>query len=144
MDVVLRPAGPADLEFTYRTRRAAFRPHVERTGTWDEGEQRRLHERRFSEQDVRMVVHDGQDVGLVALAVEGRRLRLNQLFLLPGSQGRGIGRVCVRLILEEARTAGRSVTLRVLKVNPRARAFFEESGFRPVGETETHDLLESA
>ncbi len=43
---------------------------------------------------------------------------------------------------EEARGLGRPVRLRVLKVNPRARAFYERLGFRRTGETDTHDLME--
>jgi RimJ/RimL family protein N-acetyltransferase len=37
---------------------------------------------------------------------------------------------------------GVPVRLRVLKVNPRALAFFERLGFARAGETETHVLLE--
>jgi RimJ/RimL family protein N-acetyltransferase len=46
------------------------------------------------------------------------------------------------LVMEEARGLGRPVRLRVLKVNPRARAFHERLGFRRIGETDTHDLME--
>jgi RimJ/RimL family protein N-acetyltransferase len=34
------------------------------------------------------------------------------------------------------------VRLRVLKVNPRALAFYRRLGFTCTGETETHDLME--
>lgn len=46
------------------------------------------------------------------------------------------------LVMEEARALRVPVRLRVLKVNPRARAFYERLGFVCAGETETHDLME--
>ena len=67
-----------------------------------------------------------------------------QLFLLPEHQGRQIGRRCMLLIMEEARQLGLPVRLRVMKVNPRALAFYERLGFTCTGETDTHDLMESA
>jgi RimJ/RimL family protein N-acetyltransferase len=45
-------------------------------------------------------------------------------------------------IMEEAHGRGVSVRLRVLKVNPRARVFYERLGFVRAGETGTHDLME--
>ena len=48
------------------------------------------------------------------------------------------------LIMEEARQLGLSVRLRVMKVNPRALAFYERQGFMRTGETDTHDLMEWA
>lgn len=44
--------------------------------------------------------------------------------------------------LAEARQLGLPVRLRVMKVNPRALAFYEGLEFMRVGETETHDLME--
>ncbi len=67
---------------------------------------------------------------------------MNQLFLLPEYQSKGIGRECMLRVIEEARRLGLPVRLRVLKVNPRALAFYERLGFARTGETETHHLME--
>ena len=45
------------------------------------------------------------------------------------------------LVMEQAREIGLPIRLRVLKNNPRARAFYERLGFGCVGETDTHDLF---
>jgi GNAT superfamily N-acetyltransferase len=60
---------------------------------------------------------------------EPRGLTVNQLFLLPEYQGQDIGRRCLRLVMDEARRLGLPVRLRVLKVNPRALAFYQRLGF---------------
>jgi GNAT superfamily N-acetyltransferase len=69
-------------------------------------------------------------------------VKVNQLFLLPEHQGQGIGRRCMLAVMEEARGLGLPVRLRVLKVNPRALAFYGRLGFVRTGETDSHDLME--
>lgn len=144
MTVALRKAGPGDREFAYEVRRTAFRRYVEKVEGWDDARERRRHAQRFEAQDFRVVTVDGADVGIVALVVAPDCVKLNQMFILPAHQGREIGRRCMVLVLEEARGLGRPVRLRVLKINPWARAFYERLGFRRTGETDTHDLLERA
>ncbi len=141
-DLVLRRAVPKDSEFAFATKRAAFRACVDKVWGWNEDEQRRLHESRFAAQDFRVVTLAGIDIGIMAVALAPDCVKLNQLFLLPDHQSKGIGRACMLLIMEEARLLGRPVRLRVLKVNPRAAAFFERLGFMPAGETATHVLME--
>ena len=141
-DLVLRPAGPNDSEFAYCAKEAAFRPYVEKVWGWDEAEQRRVHEERFAAQDFRVISVAGTDVGIMAVVVAPDCLKLNQLFLLPEHQAKGIGSACMRLIMAEARQLGLPVRMRVLKVNPRARAFCERLGFVRTGQTDTHDLME--
>ena len=140
--LTLREAGPGDSAFAYRVKRAAFKPYAEGTWGWDEDEQRRHHARRFAAQEFRIINAGGVDVGVVALAVAANCVKLNQMFILPEHQGRGIGRRCMGLIIDEARQLGRPIRLRVLKVNPRAVAFYQRLGFARTGETDTHVLME--
>ena len=140
--VTLRKAGPKDGEFAYRVKRAAFREYVEKVWGWDEDEQRRLHEQRFRSQNFRVINLAGTDVGIVAVVAAPDCVHVNQLFLLPEHQGKGIGRACMALIIEEGRRLGLPVRLRVLKVNQRAQAFFQGLGFVRTGQTDTHVLME--
>jgi GNAT superfamily N-acetyltransferase len=142
IDLTLRQAGPNDSEFAYCTKRAAFKGYVEKIEAWDEYEQRQLHERRFGEQDFRVINQAGTDVGIIGVVKAPDCVKVNQLFLLPEHQGKDIGRRCMLLIMEEARRLGLPVRLRVMKVNPRALAFFERLGFVRIDETDTHHLME--
>ena len=143
-DVALRKATAADSEFAYLVKKAAFKCYAEKVWGWDEGEQRRLHERRFQSRDFRVVVHGGKDVGVAAVVAGPDCLEVKQLFILPEHQGVGIGAKCMSLLAEEARKAGLPIRLRVLKVNPRALAFYEREGYSRTGETDTHILMEKA
>jgi ribosomal protein S18 acetylase RimI-like enzyme len=137
--LTLRKATPNDSEFAYRAKRAVFKEYVE---GWDEDEQRQLHQQRFGAQDFRVINLSGTDVGIIAVVVTPDCLTVNQLFLLPEHQGKGIGHRCMLIILEDARQLGLPVRLRVMKVNPRALAFYQRLGFVRTGETATHYLME--
>ncbi|MEW5994475.1 MAG: GNAT family N-acetyltransferase [Candidatus Zixiibacteriota bacterium] len=142
--LTLRKARLNDSEFAYCTKRAAFREYVEKVWGWNEDQQRQLHEQRFGVQDFRVINVACTDVGIMAVVVAPDCVKVNQLFLLPEHQGKGIGRECMLLIIDEACRLGLPVRLRVLKVNPRALAFFQRLGFLRTGETETHVLMERA
>lgn len=142
MDTIVRTATPNDSEFAYCVKRAAFKEYVEKVWGWDEAEQRRLHEQRSRTQEFRVINVGGTDVGIMAVVVAPDCVNVHQLFLLPEHQGKGIGRECMMLIMEEARRLGLPVRLRVLKVNPRAMTFYQRLGFKRTGETDSHDLME--
>ena len=132
--LVLRQAKAEDSEFAFGVRAAAF--------GWDEGEERRRHERRFREQEFEVIEWEGEPAGIVALAMSEDCLWLKQICIAPSHQGRGIGGACLRRLLERAEKRGVPVRLQSLKVNPRALVFYERHGFRRTGETDTHYLLE--
>ena len=139
--LTLRQAVPEDSELAYSTRKAAFREYVEQVRGWNEEKERQIHEGRFLPQNFRIIDLAGVDVGYMATVVEPGCLKLNQLFILPEYQGRGIGGECMARLLEEARAIGLPVRLRALKVNVRAIAFYERLGFAIVGETGTHFVM---
>jgi GNAT superfamily N-acetyltransferase len=123
--LTLRKAGPNDSEFAYCAKKAALREYVEKVWDWNEEEQRLFHERRFVAQDFRVINLAGTDVGTMAVVVAPDCVKVNGLFLVPEYQGKGIGRRCMLVVMEEARQLGLPVRLQVLKVNPRALAFYE-------------------
>lgn len=140
----LRQAAATDSEFAYRVKKLAFKTYVEKVGGWDEAEQRQLHERRFASQDFRVIQWSGVDVGVLATVRKHDCLKINQLFILPEHQSKGVGRACMMRIIDDAAASRTPVRLQVLKVNCRAAAFFERLGFDRVDETDTHVRMEFA
>jgi GNAT superfamily N-acetyltransferase len=115
---------------------------VEQVWGWDEEEQRALHDRRFSSQDFRVIQVSGMDVGILALVREPECMRVNQMFILPEHQNKGVGTACMRRIMGDAARLGVPVRLQVLKVNARAAAFYERLGFCRISERENHVAME--
>lgn len=141
-DLKLRKAMPEDSEFAYRVKKLAFKAYVDQVWGWNEDEQRQLHEQRFVSQDFQVIQVSGHDIGIMACVQQPDHVKVNQIFLLPAYQNRGIGTVCMRCILERALASGRAVQLQVLKVNGRAVAFYRRLGFTCIGESETHLVFE--
>ena len=138
----LRKAATADNEFAYQTKKASFREYLEKASGWNEEEQRQLHQRRFDAHDFRIIEVAGKDVGIMAMSHQSDCINLHQLFILPDCQGRGIGGACLKLIVKDADVLKLPIRLRVLKVNPRALAFYQRLGFKQTGESDDHILME--
>ena len=139
----LRNAGPADKRFAYEVKRAAMREYVEIVWGWDEDQQWQLHDRRFDEQDFQVISVGGEDVGIMSVVARPDCVSVNQVYVLPEHQGRGIGRLCMLAVMERAKGLGLPVRLQVMKVNPRAAAFYRRLGFTVTGETETHVQMQA-
>ncbi len=140
----MRAATEQERQLTYQVKKAAFREYVEKVFGWDEAEQVRLHNRRFSRDVFKIISVADVDVGFMVSSIEHDCIHLKQLFLLPEHQGRGVGQICMAQVLAAAQSLNLPVRLRVLKVNPRALAFYERLGFVQTSETDTHHFLELA
>jgi len=138
----LRKATVDDSKFAYQTKKAALREYVEKVWGWDEDEQRKLHERRFASQDFQVMQMSDIDVGILAIVWQPDCVKVNQMFILPEYQSRGIGAACIMRIIGDAAISKLPVRLQVLKVNHRAVAFYQRFGFRSIGESDTHVLME--
>jgi ribosomal protein S18 acetylase RimI-like enzyme len=79
-----------------------------------------------------VLLHDGEPVGLMKLAISPDTWELLQLQLSPRLQGRGIGRALLDELLADPDAAGVDVTLSLLKANP-AKRLYERLGFVQVG-----------
>ena len=136
--VKLRKAGATDSEFVFTVKKAAFREYVAQIWGWDDTYQRNLHNRRFASQDIRIIQFHGTDVGFLSASNTSDALKVDQLYILPEYQGKGIGATCMKCIIDDANREQKPVTLQVLKINTRATAFYQKLGFIIVDENATH------
>jgi ribosomal protein S18 acetylase RimI-like enzyme len=141
-DITLRKATFDDSEFTYQTKKVSFKTYVEKVWGWDELEQRKIHKRRFIEQEFNIIQVSGTDVGLLSVAQNDNFIKVNQIFLLPKYQGRGIGKYCMEKIITDAEKNNYPIQLSVLKVNKQATAFYYRLGFNKISESNTHIMFE--
>ena len=138
----LRDARPDDFELVFRIKRGAMKEYVAATWGWDEAEQRRISRRRFEAGGTRIVLVRDTPVGCIRVVRSPDEIRILTIFLLVEWQSRGVGTAVVGDILSEADDTVRPVRLRVLRVNERARTFYERFGFDVVETTETHVVME--
>jgi ribosomal protein S18 acetylase RimI-like enzyme len=93
---------------------------------------------RFDPTHQRIVVAEGQAIGVLEVKERPSELFLANLRILPAFQRQGWGTRILRDLLRQANDAGVLVTLQVLQVNLAARRFYERLGFIVTGETPTH------
>jgi len=137
-ELSIRKAEATDSEFVFAVKKAAFREYVEQIWGWEDTYQRDLHNRRFASQDIRIVQFDGTDVGFLSTRNTPDTFKVDQLYILPEYQRKGIGAACMKRIIDNAKRGQKPVTLQVLKINTRATAFYQRLGFTIVDENATH------
>lgn len=77
---------------------------------------------------------DGAAVGCGALRLtDDGRGEVKRMYVRPSSQGRGVGRIILDRLEEEARLRGvGALVLEMGDLQPSARALYESAGFKPV------------
>jgi ribosomal protein S18 acetylase RimI-like enzyme len=127
--ITLRACTVADGEFAFETVVATMKDYA--IATW--GEWREDHARADTvvgaHRDCSQVIElNGTRIGLLRVTRHAGHHQLEQLYLVPAQQNRGIGEHLLSAVVAEAHGEGKSVRLRVLKVNP-AQAFYARHGF---------------
>ena len=140
--VTVRDAGPADSETAYHVKKMALIAQRGNPEKWDDVEQRRLHALRFNSQAYKLIYVEEEPVGVMAVVVMTDCIQVNQFFILPAMQGRGIGHGAMRQLLETADRGRLPVRLQVTKNNRRAIGFYAVLGFVGVDGNDTHYTLE--
>ncbi|MFJ2542512.1 GNAT family N-acetyltransferase [Microbacterium sp. NPDC087589] len=108
-------------------RAVVMRPDLERLGRYDPVRVRQRFLDAFVPENTRVIVVDGEDVGLVAVRHERDALWIEHFYLAPESQGRGIGAAVLAHLLADG-DGTRPFRLNVLQSSP-ARRLYERHGF---------------
>jgi ribosomal protein S18 acetylase RimI-like enzyme len=108
---------------------------------WDEQVQAERFRQRFDPGRQRIVVAEGQAIGVLEMEERPSEHFLANLRILPAFQRQGWGARILRDLLRQANDAGVPVTLQVLQVNLAARRLYERLGIIVIGETPTHYQL---
>jgi ribosomal protein S18 acetylase RimI-like enzyme len=131
-EITLRPATEDDVPFLLALRHETMDAHLVASGIAPALEEhlRRVLYRLDCAQIVQMA---GQAVGLMKVSRDGRDWILIQIQLTQASRGQGVGRQLIQSVIDEARKAGASLSLGVLKANPAVR-LYQRLGFTVVEE----------
>lgn len=132
--LTFRAANQEDLPYLVELRLATMAAHEAVAGVARSSEQTLARVLAGFDQ-ARILVRDGQPIGLLKVLREGSAWRILQFQIEPTHQRGGIGTLVLRDLLAEAKTTGASLRLAVLKTNP-ARHLYERLGFVTVGENE--------
>ncbi len=141
-EVSFRKARASDSEFIFTVKKAAYREYVEQVWGWDDNYQWERHNKEFASHDFHIIQFNGTDVGILVISHTSDALKINQIYILPEYQGKGIGSACLARIIDDANLEEKSVVLQVLKVNTRGIDLYRRLGFTIVGENSIYFQME--
>jgi len=133
MEIHLRNAGPADLDFARSLYFETMRGMIESLFGWEQSHQEESFGKWFDLQEASIIVADGSDVGWMQIRTDEQEVFLGSLYVKPEMQRRGISTHVVRELITRCQCSSKTLTLAVMKANP-AIHLYERLGFRV-----THD-----
>ncbi len=131
--LTLRPATESDMPFLLELRRQTMDVHLAASGV-TASDADHLGRVRSAFHCANVVLLAGEPVGLLKVLRAGRQWKLMQVQLTPAVQGKGMGAMLLRSLIEQVRSEGASLSLSVLRANP-ARRLYDRLGFVIVAET---------
>jgi GNAT superfamily N-acetyltransferase len=135
VDIRLRAASEEDFSFARNVYFETMRWTIERLFGWDQVREERNFAQFFKLDEVRIITADAHDVGWIQEQVDAATINLGSFYLVPPMQRHGIGTQVLQMLLAQARSQSKAVTLTVVKTN-RAHHFYEKQGFRVTHEDE--------
>ncbi|WEM44138.1 GNAT family N-acetyltransferase (plasmid) [Photobacterium sp. DA100] len=142
MELSLRSATESDIGFLLTLRDKTMRSYLEEAGmpTCREEYEKRI---RYQFDHAKIVEMAGKPIGLFKAAYNSEQnyWSLIQIQIAPEYQGMKIGRRLIGQLIEQAKVAGATVGLSVIKTNP-ARDLYSRLGFKVVGSSGSELIME--
>jgi ribosomal protein S18 acetylase RimI-like enzyme len=149
--VRVRDATPDDCDFLCRVY-ASTRAEELAATDWSDEQKAQFCQMQFVAQDAyyrqhyrtaqfSVIERDGVGVGRLYVDRWTREIRIMDIAIFPEYRGGGIGTQLLRELMEEAQTAGKTLSIHVEKFNPALR-LYERLGFRPIEDKGVYLLME--
>lgn len=136
----LRPAEERDQAFLYQVKKQSNFDYISALWGWDEDAQRRDFARDFQQlREFSVITVDGADAGFLQLQRGADFLNVAEIHLLPPFQGRGVGSAVLKSV--QAESTGLPVLIGCFRANRRAYQLYQQLGFTPITENDTHFIL---
>jgi ribosomal protein S18 acetylase RimI-like enzyme len=148
--ISLRPITPADEDFLARVYASSRADELAITG-WTEQLKADFCRTQFNAQSAyytanypgasfQIIEQDGWPVGRVYVDRWEKEIRIVDITVLPEFRGSGIGTNLLRELQDEARTAGKSITIHVERFN-RALTLYQRLGFEQIADKGVYLLM---
>jgi ribosomal protein S18 acetylase RimI-like enzyme len=149
--ISLRPVTSEDEAFLYEVYASTRRDEMIAWG-WDRAQQDMFLRMQFQAQhqayemedegtETNIILLEEKPVGRLIVNRTEDEIQLTDIALLTEYRSRGVGAALIKNLFDEARRAGKTVRLHVLK-NNRAIRLYERLGFKTTGENGVHFQME--
>ena len=143
MTIQQRSVSVLDYDWLFELHREAYMDVITRQfGTWDEQEQLKLFHETWRSHNVTVITIHKEPVGMFQYNQRNDHLWLAEIQIATKYQNNGIGTKVILDLILKARKLGLALRLRVLHKNHRAISLYNRMGFRQIGDTEHHHIME--
>ena len=98
-----------------------------------------LHQQMQDNHHFFIIYNAGIPIGFVSYSeIEPKLYKLHKIYVLPGQQGRGTGRMVMQLVLERVKGEGATALQLNVNRNNKAYAFYQKLGFVALREEDIH------
>ena len=142
----LRPAVDGDYDFIWQLAVTTMREYVAAVWGWNEQWQADRFRTNFDVAKWQIIEMDGQKAGAMATShgtADSESIHLDNIYLLPLYQRKGIGGKIVQDLIAEAAAAHKALALNVLQSNPNAKRLYEKLGMVVTSQNEERWFLSS-
>lgn len=137
-EYTIRKATSQDSGLSFEIKKNALGEYVKQTWGWDEEWQLKYHAEDFNPEILNIIEVNGEPVGCLEVIREPNHLLVSGLYIIDKFQNLQIGARIMSTIIKDALHIPTNVKLQVLKVNHKAKAFYERLGFEVYNVTEHH------
>jgi ribosomal protein S18 acetylase RimI-like enzyme len=121
----LRKATDHDLDLTYKIKKNALQEYLEMLWGWNEEAQADFHREHYQKGRFEVIELQNSPIGYLEIETNEDHIFLANLMILQQFQGQGIGKI----VMQELIKNHPNILLEVLKVNHKAKHFYEGFGF---------------
>lgn len=134
----LQQATTDDFDILYHIKERSIKPYVEQIWGWDEQVQKDFLRKETPVDEVKLIFYRKELAGFVQIRENETEIFVGSLFLMHHFQSLGIGANILKYLFDHKKT----VKLEVLKINTRAKKFYERVGMVVTDVTELKYTME--
>jgi ribosomal protein S18 acetylase RimI-like enzyme len=95
-----------------------------------------LHRKEFDSENIQIVELGKQTIGYLEIEEKNHSFEIINILIQKSFQNQGFGTQLLEKVIEDGQKKSKGIELQVLKNNPKAKRFYENSGFQVYYETE--------
>lgn len=132
MELLLRKATQNDADLTFAIEQSSFKEYSDAVYATEI----KSHRKEFDSENIQIIEFDKQSIGYLEIEEKNHSFEIINILIQKDFQNQGFGRQLLDKVIENGQRKSKGIELQVLKNNPKAKRFYENSGFQVYYETE--------
>jgi ribosomal protein S18 acetylase RimI-like enzyme len=132
MTLSLRQATQNDADLTFEIEQSSIKEYSDDMYTTEI----ESHRKEFDFEHIQIVTFEKHTIGYLEIEEKNHSFEIINILIQKNFQNQGFGRQLLEKVIEDGQRKAKGIELQVLKNNPKAKRFYENSGFQVYYETE--------